>query len=110
MRAGKLRNRITIQEKSTSRNEYHDEVVSWVDIGTDPQVWASIEPLQGREFYDARREGSEQPVRIRMRYRDDLDTTMRIVYGLHIYDIESIQHVHERGRELVLVCNELLQP
>jgi len=105
MRSGELRHRVTIQQKTVTRNDYHDEVIAWTDVDS---VWAAIEPLQGREFIEARRAGAEQPHWIRLRYRDDVTPAMRIVWGAHTYDIESVVDLDGRQRELRVMCNEVL--
>ena len=105
MRAGQLRHRVTIQQKSVARNSYGEEVITWADVDT---VWASVEPLRGREFIEMRRAGAEVTTRIRMRYRSGIAPEMRVVYGSHTYDIKSVVHVEERQRELHLMCREVI--
>ena len=106
MRAGLLRHRVTIQEKGTvERNSYGEEVITWAEVDT---VWGSVEPLLGKEFLAAKREGAEVTTRIRIRYRSGITPTMRVVWGSHTYDIESVVEVEGRGRELQLMCREVL--
>jgi len=109
MRAGELRHRVTIQEKSVTRNSYGEEVITWGDVAT---VWAAVEPLargpRGREFIEAQRAGAEITTLIRMRYRSGIAPEMRVVYGSHTYDIKSVVHVEERQRELHLMCREVI--
>jgi len=105
MQAGKLRHRVTLQEKSVSRNAYHDEVVSWSDVAT---VWAEIQPLEGREFFESQRLGAEQPSWIRIRHRSDVTPSMRVVRGSVTYDIETVVDVDGLGKELRLMCNQVI--
>jgi len=46
MKIGKLRHRITIQEKVTVPDGYGGVTSTWKDVAT---VWSSVEPLKGRE-------------------------------------------------------------
>lgn len=105
MRAGQLRQRVTIQEKSVTRNSYGEEVITWSDVAT---VWASVEPLSGREFLDAQRAGAEVTTRIRIRYRSGIAPEMRVTYGDHVYDIKAVIDVEERHREIQLMCREVV--
>src|SRR4051812_28090568 len=46
MQAGKMRNRVTLQEKSTGRDAIGGEIVTWVDLST---VWAELDPWHLRD-------------------------------------------------------------
>ena len=105
MRAGDLRHRVTIQQKSVVRDTYGEEDVTWTDVAT---VWGSVEPLQGREFIEAKQTQAEITTRIRMRYRSGILPEMRAVWDGHIYDIEAVIDVGGRKRELHLMCTEVL--
>ena len=105
MEAGVLRNRITIQKKSVTRNSYGEEVITWV---THCQAWAQIEPLSGREFLEARQIQAEGMVRFTMRYQAGIAPEMRVLDGSEIFNIQSVIHVEERGREIQLMCVEQL--
>lgn len=103
MQAGKLRHRVTIQEQSTARDTFGQRVDTWTTVAT---VWASVEPLQGREFLDGRSLEAEISLRVRMRYRSGVEPTMRLSWGGRIFEIVAITSTEERGRELVLMCRE----
>ena len=51
MQAGRLRHRITINQKVVARNDFGEEIITWTEVGT---FWGSVEPLQGRELLEAR--------------------------------------------------------
>ncbi len=105
MRAGQLRHRVTIQQKIISQNSFGEEVVTWSDVAT---VWAAVEPLRGQEFIEARQAEAEITARIRMRYRSDVRPDMRVVWGTHTYDVLAVIDVAGRGRELQLMCREIV--
>jgi len=105
MRAGRLRQRVTIREKSVTRGDYGAETVTWTAVAT---VWASVEPLRGREFLEAQREGAEVTTKVVMRYRGGIVPEMQVTYSDHTYDVLAVIHVDERGRELQLMCREVL--
>lgn len=107
-RIGPLRTRITIQQKGTpARDEFRAEVITWAAVAT---VWAEEMPMNGRELIEARREVGEMWTRFRIRYRTGLNSAMRISKdaGARIFDIQNIQNVDDRNRELVITCREVV--
>ena len=105
MKAGQLRERVTIKSKSVAQNTYGEEVITWVDVAT---VWAAVEPLRGREFMEGKQITAEVSTKIRIRYRSGITPEMRAVFGSMVYDIQSIIHIEERERELHLMCQEII--
>lgn len=105
MRAGRLRHRVTIQEKAVTRNTFGEEVVTWSDVAT---VWGSVEPVRGREFEDVSFAGAEVSTKIVLRYRSGVVPEMRATEGDNIYDILAVINVDNRDRELNLYCREVL--
>ena len=106
MRAGQLRHRVTLQQKgSVTQNEFGEEVISWTTVDI---VWASVEPLRGREFIQAKQEQAMIDTKIRMRHRDGVTPVLRAVWNGRVYDILSVVRPEERQREIELMCREVL--
>ena len=111
MRIGDLRHRVTIEKKIVTIDAYGDEVVSWAEVAT---VWAAAEPLSGREFLEGRRQENEINHRIRIRYREGLTPSMRVMWapttsgGTRAFDIESVIERESRRREMWLMCREIV--
>lgn len=103
LHAGKFRHRVTIKEKSVTRNTYGEETVTWVEIGT---YWGSVEPIRGREFVEMRQAQAEITTRIRIRYISGITPAMKAFYDSREYDIMDVIHVEERQREIQLMCRE----
>ena len=103
MEIGELRHRVTIEEASLTRDDFGGQVETWSEVVT---CWAAVEPLQGREFLEGRREEAEVSTRIRIRYRAGILPGMRVTWGDHVYDIDSVIEPDSRRRELVLMCRE----
>ncbi|BAU27630.1 SPP1 family predicted phage head-tail adaptor [Aneurinibacillus soli] len=104
MNIGRLRHRVMLQSRTTIRNEEGFEDESWTDVAT---VWAAVEPLRGREYFAAAAVNAENTVRIRMRYRLGITPDMRLLYGMRIFEIQSMIDPDERHRELHLMCKEV---
>jgi SPP1 family predicted phage head-tail adaptor len=84
MRAGALDHQITIKRKSvTNDTDYGTEIVDWVALATE-RFWAEVQdvlPSRSEQVKQGLAIGRSL-TRIRMRYRNDIDSTMRItVHG-----------------------------
>jgi SPP1 family predicted phage head-tail adaptor len=107
VRGGRLRERITIQRRSNSRNEYGEENL-WTDIAT---VWAGVEPLSGREFFTALQAQADVTTRIVCRYASEIASVTpkdRIKHGAVYFDIRSVIDPQNRHRELQFMCTQHL--
>lgn len=103
MEIGKLRHRITFQEHLKTPDGYKGHTTEWTNF---VMVWASIEPLTGREFFAAHQIKAEVTHRVKIRYRDDITVKMRIQFGVRVFDIESILDIKERHEVLEILCRE----
>lgn len=100
MQAGELRHRVTIQELVDGQDPSGQPIQTWQDVAT---VWAAVEPLRGREFWDAQQVAAEETVRIRIRYRAGIETAMRAVWNGVPYALQAVTDVDGRHRELELI-------
>jgi SPP1 family predicted phage head-tail adaptor len=108
MRAGKLRNRVTIEQRvagSPPQSASGEPDESWTAYAT---VQASIDPLRGRELYAAQEHHSEVDVKIRMRLmagvNDGVTAAMRVVDGSTVYNIKAVLIDVNFTREITLMC------
>lgn len=108
MRIGNLRHQVVIQRQSTTPDAVGQLADSWSDVATR---FCSLEPLNGREYFQASGEHSEVNTRIRFRYDPTTATIKpydRIVDRSSSpevrYDVEEVINPHQRNRELVLMC------
>lgn len=108
MRAGKLFHKVRIERQTTAQDAAGQLLDTWTEIATRR---ASIEPLNGREFFTAATERAEISTRIRLRYDSALAGVKAHDRVVHIncspnvvYDVHSIINPRERNRELVLMC------
>ena len=84
--AGDLNQRITLQERVKTTNTRGEVVYEW---STVMLVWAQANPLRGREFFEAAQTQSEITTRFRIRYREGIDATMRIIWKGEYYAIKA---------------------
>lgn len=101
---GKLRHRIIIQYIDEAKTDSQgNPLENWNVL---KEVWASIEPVRGREVYDIKMVQLEVTHRIIIRYISGLSTKYRILFGDRIFNIDSIINVNERNIYLELMCIE----
>jgi SPP1 family predicted phage head-tail adaptor len=94
---------VTIQQMVAAQDSYGSPTDQWEDVAT---VWASVEPLKGRELIAAQAVQAEIAGRIRLRYRPDVTTAHRVVFGNLIFNILSVINPAYRNRELELMTSE----
>jgi len=103
MKIGDMRHRITFQQPIKTPDGHKGHTVSWQDVVT---VWASVEPLSGREYFYSHQIKAEITHRARIRYREGITVKMRIKHGDRVLEIESILDKKERHEELEILCRE----
>lgn len=103
--AGKLRNSITIQKDTPTRDGYGAEVASW---STHASRWAWIQPLNGSEKYVSQQIQAITTHQITIRFATGVLPKMRVLFGTRVFDIVQVLDLEEKGTELKLVCKELI--
>jgi SPP1 family predicted phage head-tail adaptor len=103
MQAGNLRHRVELQRVAVALDSHGDSVETWSTLAT---VWASIEPLSGREFLQASSTTSDVTVRIKIRGGVALTPKDRVKYGDRLFDIRHVIDWGGRGVETQLMCTE----
>ena len=111
MRAGMLRHRGMLQQRSKSRDGVGGQSLAWIDIAP---VRFAIEGLGGHESDIAGAVRPQSNYTITMRYRSGVDSKMRIV-GLHsllgrVFNFTNINDTEERHRQLVISAIEGQSP
>jgi SPP1 family predicted phage head-tail adaptor len=101
---GRLRERVTIQQATATRNRIGETVQTW---GTFAEVWASVEGLSGREVLQSGQQQTEVTHRVRMRYVDGMTQQMRLSWRGRILEITSLLE-HNNRTEHELLCVEAI--
>lgn len=105
MRAGRLRHRVVVERATDGTDAYGDQVPTWVELAT---VWASVEPLSGREYLAAAHIQADVSTRIVLRGIPGVTLTPkdRIRYGSRLFDIKQIVDRDSENVELQLLTLE----
>ena len=77
MNPAQLRHRIKFQVQDLEQDK---EI--WNDVLT---TWANINPISGREYYQAETVNSDLTHKIRLRYRKGITPDMRVIYNNRIF-------------------------
>lgn len=112
MQIGKLDKRITLQSRSSTLDDYGQEINAWVDVAT---VWANIKPVSGREKLRAMAVESTLTHTVAVRYNvrfmpPKTVDAWRIKYvtpaGERIFNITSARDMDEARRYIIFDCTE----
>ena len=93
---------ILLQARVVTRDVYGSEIEAWVDVA---EVWANVNQTGTSEKFnnDANRTVALRNATMRIRWRDDVSETSRVIYAGLAWDIEGIAKLGRR-RELELYC------
>lgn len=86
MSAGRLDQRITLQQRVDAVNTLGENAYTWSDVAT---VWASADPKRGREFFAAAQQQAEAPVAFRIRWRSGVTERMRVLWNAQPFEIAA---------------------
>ena len=103
MKAGQLRNLITIQSAVEHQNPQGESIVTWSDVA---DVWASVHPLSGRELFNAQQVQPDITHEVKLRYYGALTAKHRFLHDGRALNIESVADTNERNVEHVCACRE----
>jgi len=108
MQAGQLRKRIELQQRSSSQDDYGQQLTSWTTLFS---TWAAIEPVSGAQLDRARSIYNETSHRVTLRWRAQLNDikqvgSYRVLYAGRVFDVGASMNQDERNRTVVLLCAE----
>ncbi|KVG31449.1 phage head closure protein [Burkholderia diffusa] len=108
MRAGQLNRLVAIQQRSTVRDSFGQQVEAWTTIKS---VYAYIEALSGSERAAAQSITTDVSHRFTVRYDamyadPRVAATYRIVYASRIFDINAALNIDESNRTVELLASE----
>ncbi len=92
MNIGSMRHKIEIQVYADVENEVGETTKTWT---TYKKIWSEKKKIKNSNTFEGGKEGIEYTYRFKIRYREDLDESMRIIYRGTIYDIKHINPINE---------------
>lgn len=112
MKVGRLRHRGILQRRVDAELEGGEIVPDFVTVA---EIWISIEPMSGREYFTAQQIAADVTTSIKMRWRPGIDSTYRILHQIsgdsppayEIYDItEALEDPIILRRWITLLCTK----
>jgi len=100
MNPGKLRHRVAILQKQTTIDPDGYPIETWEPLYS---AWAKVEPISGREYYQAAAVQAQHQVRFTMRYRKDITPAMRLRWDGEDYEIKAVIDLEGRRRWLQIM-------
>lgn len=104
MRSGNLRNKVTIQQIGNAVNEFGE--IENGNFQNFKITWASITPISGKESFLSNTDFSKVTHKIKIRFFDGLDASMRLVWQDRIFNINSFRNISERDKEIEILATE----
>lgn len=98
--AGELRHQIIIEHKIQVEDKYKNKKDEWVSYC---KPYSKVTDMGGKESYSAMGENNKLKTKFGIRYRNDLNTDMRIVFNNRIYNILFVDNLDYKKRWLILI-------
>lgn len=104
-RSGRANQLVTIQRATTSRDSYGQPIQTWTTLAS----WrCEVRPVRGAEYFAAQQFNAETSHKLTGHYISGVLPTDRVLFDSRVLKIISVINVGERGRELELMCKEVL--
>lgn len=105
---GELRTKITVLRRSftTDAGGFQSQAAQLTQIC---EVWARWQNVHGQEAWTAATLQAEQAATALIRYRSGIDATCLVQKGSDLYQIVSLDNIHERGEYLELKVRRVVE-
>lgn len=100
-----MRNKINILKRKSESNSFGEPIDVWENEFSD--IWASKEPLLGKEYFSAEMVQSKVEVKFRTYFFKGVTNEMRIECDNEVYEIISSINVKSLNRELLMYCKKV---
>ena len=101
MRAGTLKDWITIQDRQDTQNEIGEMVSAWVDVAT---LKSHVRYLKGLEAIKSAAPVSIVKASVRIRRGTPVTASMRVMHGATILNVQAVLPGGEHGEYVDLAC------
>lgn len=105
MKAGKLRHHVNIFTRNVNSTDSHGHYVLGDPVQLYSDIPASIETLTGREAELARQIVASADTKITLRWLPNITPICWIEWNGITYNINAINNIENRDRELRLTCS-----
>lgn len=100
---GQMRYQVKLQSPTNTTDTGGGIAQTWALVAN---LWANIKPISGRETFRQGQIQDSTTHEVYIRYRTDIYTKYRILYGTRSFNIKHIKNMDERKRFMLLSCEE----
>lgn len=104
---GDMRTVITLQEPTITSDAGAAQVAGYANAAVNPQVWARWVMAHGNEAVNSEALRTTQRATVTIRHRSDVQTTWRILKGLEVWQIISIDPVQDKGHWVEMIVERV---
>lgn len=104
MEAGKLRHRLQVQSYTEAQDTVGQSIKTW---SLETTRYGEVQPLQGRELFNAQQVQPQTTHKVIMRYYA-LTPAHRLVFNNRTFDVLSVINKDERNLVTEVLCAERL--
>lgn len=101
MRNGTLNSYVTVKYRTGELDGIGQPVDTWIELAS---MWANIRNRSGAESIRADQEASMVRTSIRIKWRDDVTSAMRVYDGAKVYEIKAVLPAEDTLDRVDLVC------
>lgn len=107
MRAGRLRHKAEIQQLGSGQDEFG--AVNETEFSKFKDIWCSIDPISGKESFLSNADFAKTTHKIRFRYIDGINASMRLVWKNRIFNfINGGRNFMELNKEIEILAEEVV--
>lgn len=106
MTPGKIDQRITFQQESRNDDGGGGVDVAWVNVASNPTVWAGVKAKTGRESIGSDRVEAEAGYIFTVRNRSDIDETKIIVWKNRKFNIRFVHELSDRPMYMTIEADQ----
>jgi SPP1 family predicted phage head-tail adaptor len=109
IRAGDLREQVTIQTATETPNDSGGGAIDWPDSGVGTTVWANVAPVRGNEQLQAQRVDAVVLYRVTTRFRTDVTAANRLTWRGTPLNIRAVTDPDGMRQWLEIMCEAGVQ-
>lgn len=100
IKAGQMRERVTLQAPADVRSLTGEATLSWTDEAT---VWADVQGLSARDLFQAQQANVIATHRMIIRFRASVTSQYRVVWRGKTMEVASVSEQENRSKMTLLV-------
>ena len=103
MNIGKLRDRIEIQQKTATQNEFGEQDITYTTV---QELWAKVLTASTKEFYN-KGEMNKLTYKVLIRSNSEIKPEMLIKHKNKTLEIKNILDADSKRDYMLLICEEV---